>query len=204
MSAIRKIILFGGSFDPIHNGHLEMAKVVREQLNADDFIFIPARRSPHKSNSPKADGIDRVKMIQIAVEGTAGLSVSDCELDRPEPSYTFDTVEYFGQHYPDAELFWLVGADAIADLDRWYRITELVDICNVCVMYRAGYEKPKFDSLAERLGRQRVEKLTRNVVETPLIDLSSTQIRQDLEANLDVRALLPAGVYDYIKDKKLY
>ena len=120
MQPCKKIILFGGSFDPIHTGHLRVAHHALKELGADELIFIPARRSPHKTDLP-TPGAHRFAMIAKAIDGIDSFSVSDCELLRPEPSYTLDTVGLSRvQVGSDVVLHWLIGADQLADLEKWY------------------------------------------------------------------------------------
>jgi len=201
----KKIVLFGGTFDPIHKGHIAVAQVAARYIDYDEVIFIPARRSPQKDRSPEASGEDRLKMISLAIKGQKGFSVSDCELKRAEPSYTLDTVIQFGKFYGSkTTIYWLTGADSIDDLLNWYRLGELIDKCNVCVMFRAGFQKPSFDGFQSALGTERVEKLQRNVINTPLVDINSTEIRRRLAAGEDVSAMLAPEVLEYICKHRLY
>ncbi|MHC5083421.1 MAG: nicotinate (nicotinamide) nucleotide adenylyltransferase, partial [Planctomycetota bacterium] len=142
MKHVQKVILFGGTFDPIHNGHLHVALHTLNAMNADELIFIPAGRSPHKQIAPTS-GAHRMKMIEIAIENQPKLSVCDCELNRPAPSYTLDTINFFKKQFGEGvDLHWLIGADQLDDFDKWYRIDDLLDSCKMTVMYRAGYPKP--------------------------------------------------------------
>lgn len=203
MKQNRKIILFGGSFDPIHQGHVRVAQHAMKELNAEKIIFVPARRSPHKDTLPTA-GHHRVAMIQEAITGIEGFSVSDCELSRPEPSYTLETIHFFNDAFPDAVIHWLIGADQLAELDRWYRIDELLAACTVSVMYRAGFPPPDFGRFTESFSSEVVEKLKNAVIRTPLIDISSTDIRKTLaKGKIPCDVLCPA-VLDYIRDHHLY
>ena len=200
-----RIVLFGGSFDPIHNGHLAVAGYAFEHLSADRLIFIPARRSPHKTHGPSADGASRLAMIRLAISGRTGFEVSDCELHRADPSYTLDTVRHFREAVGSAgELFWLVGADAIGDLDKWYRIDEVLAMCRVCIMYRGGLPRPDLGRLVCAFGAERAAQLERDILPTPLVDASSSEIRPRLAAGLPVDDLVPAGVLAYIRDHGLY
>lgn len=205
MNTKHAVILFGGSFDPIHNGHLMVADFAFGHLRADRLFFIPARRSPHKSAGPTADGQARLEMIRCAISGKEGFSVSDCELHRAEPSYTYDTVRQFRDQLGyDADLFWLIGADAIKDLDKWYRIEELLGLCRVCIMYRGGLKRPDFEQLVPAFGVTRVRQLENDVLPTPLIDASSSEIRARIAAGKPVDELLPEKVADYIRKTGLY
>ncbi len=200
-----KTALFGGTFDPIHRGHIDVARSAFDTIGAGKLIFIPARHSVLKTELPVASDADRLRMIRLAIAGIDKFEVSDWELQRPAPSYTIETVRHF-QHKlgPDTGLYWLLGADSIAELPRWYKIQELIDECFPTCMYRAGFEPPDFLQLADALGAHRVKKLQDNIIETPLIDISSTQIRAQLATGQDVSDMLNPKVADYIREKKLY
>ena len=199
-----KIILFGGSFDPIHKGHIHLAGVVREKLGAERLIFVPAHRSPHKKQMP-ATGYHRFQMIQRAIAGSECFSVSDCELNRGGSSYTLDTIHFFrDKHAFNVDFHWLIGADQLADFDKWYKVSELLDSCRVSVMYRAGYPKPNFDRFhgVFRLGQ--ITQLEQDVVETPLIDINSTEIRRKLADGILPCNELFESVVRYIQEHQLY
>jgi len=201
----KSILLFFGTFDPVHNAHVRVAQVAAEQLNAQQGIFIPARRSPHKNFIPMANHRDRLEMIQMAIESLPNFSVSDCEFKRPEPSYTIDTIEYFKSKMgADTRLYWLLGADAVKDLLFWHRINELVDQCNIAIMQRGGFSPPDLSLLEETLGKNRIEKLKTSIIDTPSISLSSTEIRERLAAGEDVNGMICKKVLGFIAKKKLY
>lgn len=202
----KKIIaLYGGTFDPIHLGHTGVAEVAAVQTRAQRVIFIPAKCSPLKGFSPHASDGDRLAMIALAIAGHENFAASDCELKRPAPSYTLDTVRHFKQDYgPQTSIRWLLGADSVQDLVHWYKVCDLIDECDVTTMLRAGYAPPDFDRFEPLWGRERVAKLKRNAIETPLIDVSSTEVRRRLAAGGDVRGLLHPDVIDYIRRHGLY
>lgn len=200
----RKIILFGGSFDPVHSGHVTVARSVFKQLSAEAMIFIPARQSPHKTDQP-VEGRHRLEMLRLAIVEDAAFSVSDCELNRSAPSYTLQTVEYFHDKLgDDAQLHWLIGADQLDDFGKWYRVTDLLNACRVSVMYRAGYPKPTFDRFLGVFSKDQIRLLSQNVVETPLVPISSTAIRQHLAVGTLPDNWLPEPVHDYIREHQLY
>ena len=199
-----KVILFGGSFDPIHTGHVRVAQYAIDELDARKLIFIPARRSPHKSGSPTS-GHHRLTMIEIAIEGMTGMAASDCELNRPEPSYTLDTVRFFRDKFgDDVLLYWLIGADQVKDLHRWYRVHELMEICRISIMIRAGYPLPDFDGLKKVFSESQIQQLKSNFLMTPRIELSSTDIRRQLSEGNIVSGVLPPNVLSYIIAHRLY
>ena len=200
----KKIILFGGSFDPIHTGHLRVAHYTLGELDADELIFIPARRSPHKTDSPTPEQ-HRFAMIAKAIDGIDGFSVSDCELSRPEPSYTLDTVRFFrDQLGPDVVLHWLIGADQLTDLEKWYCVGDLLNECRISVMVRAGYPLPDFSRFEGFFSSVRIEQLKGDIIQTPQIDLSSTDIRGQLSRGNIFPDALPPAVLAYITEHHLY
>ncbi|MHC4618018.1 MAG: nicotinate (nicotinamide) nucleotide adenylyltransferase [Planctomycetota bacterium] len=203
--AKRRIALFGGTFDPIHLGHTAVAAAAVEHLRAEKLIFVPAKCSPLKQSLPEASDDDRLNMIALAIEGNENFQLSDCELKKPRPSYTLETVRDFQTEYGTETLVhWLIGADAVDDLSRWHRIADLIDQCNLCVMFRAGFEPPDFAGFEPVWGAERVKKLRQNIIMTPLIDVSSTAIRNGLAAGRDVADMLHPAVADYIHKHGLY
>ncbi len=200
----RRIALFGGTFDPIHLGHTRVAGAAAQQIAAEKVLFIPAKISPLKGFFPFASDDDRLTMIGLAIAGNEAFAVSDCELKRPAPSYTLDTVRQFQREYgPETEIHWLLGADSIQDLMHWHNVRELIDECNLTTMQRPDYA-PDFDRFEPIWGAQRVAKLKRNVIQTPLIDISSTEVRNRLAAGEDVSGMLHPDVLKYIREHHLY
>ncbi|MCE5341401.1 MAG: nicotinate (nicotinamide) nucleotide adenylyltransferase [Planctomycetaceae bacterium] len=200
-----KIILFGGTFDPIHNGHIEVAICAMEKICASKFFFIPARRSPLKNKQPVAYDTDRIAMIQLAIERNKDFEISNVEMNRAEPSYTIDTIRQLHEKLGEnCEFYWLIGADMLKDLPLWHEINDLLSECNICVMNRGGYQKPNFDSLRGRLSPEHIANLKKNMLETPMLEISSTEIRKQLVDEQDVSKFLPPAVIDYIKRRKLY
>jgi nicotinate-nucleotide adenylyltransferase len=194
---LKKIILFGGTFDPIHNGHLAVAKSASQQIGASKVIFIPARRSPHKHLKPFATDDDRLTMLRLAIGSDNLFDASAIELNRGEPSYTIDTIRLLKQKMgEDCVFYWLLGADMLKDLMKWHKIGELMNECNICVMNRGGFDRPNFNGLPE--------KLRQNQIQTPLIDISSTEIRKRVADEQNISELVPPEVLAYIQKRKLY
>lgn len=201
----RKIALFGGTFDPIHLGHTTVAAEAARHIGAEKTIFVPAKRSPLKGFLPKASDSDRFAMMALAIAGNKNFQLSDCELKKPEPSYTLETVRQFQEaNEAETSIYWLIGADSIDELQLWYRITELIDACNLSTMYRAGCEPPSFAKYKDIWDSERVEKLQRNIIQTSLIEISSTEIRNRLAAGDNVTDMLHPDVADYIRKHNLY
>lgn len=201
----RKIALFGGTFDPVHLGHTTVAAEAAGIIGAEKVVFIPARRSPLKDLFPKASDADRFAMVALAVADNRKFELSDYELSMPGPGYTIQTVKQFQADYgDDTSIYWLIGADGIGELPLWYRVIELIDQCHLSVMYRAGCKPPDFSVFKDIWGPERVEKLQRDIVRTPLIDISSTEIRKAIAAGRDVSDMLHPDVADYIRKHNLY
>lgn len=200
-----KIALFGGTFDPIHIGHTVVAEGAASGLGAEKTIFIPTKRSPFKALSPLANDEDRLKMVSLAIVDYENFEVSDYELQKELPVYTIGTVRHFKCEFgKDSSIYWLIGADTIDELVRWYRVVELIDECNLCAMYRAGCEKPDFTRFGKVWGAERVEKLQTNIIETPLINISSSEIRSRIAAGSDISNMVCPAVGEYIKKHGLY
>lgn len=201
----KKIALFGGTFDPIHLGHTAVAAASAEQTGAESVIFVPAKCSPQKISPPQVSDSDRLAMIDLAIAGNRIFQVSDYELKKAAPSYTLDTVKFFrGEYGSNVSIYWLAGADCMGELLHWYKIAELIESCELAIMYRAGFDVPDFSGFEPVLGRGRVDKLRQNVIKTPLVNVSSTEIRNRLAAGLSVADMVNPAVDEYIRSHRLY
>ena len=201
----KKTVLFGGTFDPVHLGHITVTANASEQIGAEKTIFIPAKCSPLKTSSPIASDKERLEMIVLAIEDFENFQVSDYELKKDGTCFTLETVRQFQmQCGNDTSIYWLVGADSVEELWRWHGITDLIDESNLSLMYRACDSKPDFSGFADLWGMERVKKLQKNVIKTPFVDISSTQIRKRLAAGEDVSEMLNPSVAEYIHERGLY
>ena len=197
----RRIGILGGTFDPIHMGHLITAEIVRVSAALDEIIFIPAERPPHKENKGEAPAEDRLLMVQCAVEGNPAFSVSDIELRREGPSYTVDTIAALSEQLGDAELFFITGADAMNDLYRWHDPVRLLHSCTFIVAARQGVELDE-SRLAEQFSPEQRSRI--RIVPTPHLEISSTVIRARVRAGRSIRYLVPRAVELYIEERGLY
>ena len=183
---MRKIGIYGGTFDPIHHGHLILAQATREQLGLDQVIFVPAAASPFKKE-PRASAAARLAMLQAATKSEATFAIDDCELHRPPPSYTIDTVLDLRERDPNSDLFWLIGADNVNGLSKWHRFEELKDLIQFVVLDRACSQL----SVPYRV-------VQRN------IDISATEIRNRVASGRSIRYLVPQAVAEIIQRENLY
>ncbi len=200
-----RLLLFGGSFNPIHHGHLIVARSVAERLGAIRAVLVPSAAPPHKQDHPLARAEHRLAMCKLAVGGEPRFEVSDCEIGRPGPSYTIDTVASFrAQVGATMEICWLVGMDSLSELGLWHRAVELVDQCTIVTAARPGAIPPSCADLAVHFRRDQIDKLLSQIVESPEIDIASTDIRARVLAGLSIRFLLPEAVREYIEEHGLY
>lgn len=199
------IALFGGTFDPIHHGHLIVARAVVELLDYERVVFIPSPNPPHKIGRDLSDAVHRLQMARRAIEGEPRFEVSDIEIRRPGLSYTILTVESYRQAVgPDVPLAWVIGADSLPELHGWYRIRELVEGCRIVTAGRPGYAVPDLTLLERTLSPAQMARLRRDVLATPAIDISATCVRRRVRDGLSIRYLVPESVRAYIEEQGLY
>jgi nicotinate-nucleotide adenylyltransferase len=199
-----RVGLMGGSFDPVHIGHLIIARDALEQLNLSEVVFIPASIPPHKQHLRSEDISHRLEMLQLAVEEEPYFSVSDVEARRGGVSYSLDTIKEMSKRKPDAELILIVGSDTLVDLHNWYKINELLGLCKVASFLRPG--ECGIDQIREKvkLSDTHKDRLISNVFKTHLIDISSTEVRQRVKEERTIRHLVPQEVEQYIFEHSLY
>jgi len=201
-----KIVLLGGSFDPVHHAHLICARVVAEAVGVDRVVLVPATQPPHKKGTV-ASGADRLAMLRRAVADDSLFEVDDVELRRGGASYTYDTLAAVRRQRPHAKLFWVVGADMLRDLPLWHRAGEVLELADLMVMVRPPWDRTldqAFADVEKQLGAEAIARLRLNVVPTPLVDISSTEIRRRVAAGLSIRYLVPDAVSEYILHHGLY
>lgn len=193
---MKKLGVFGGSFDPIHLGHLLLAEAAWEALNLDKLLFIPAQRSPWKIETG-ASPEQRWEMTKLAVDGRPGFEVSRLELDRTPPSFTIDTLEALRLQFHEHELWLIIGADAIGDFPLWHRSGEILAIAHLAVGQRPGETvkiPPQLTEHSERVC----------ILPGPCCDISSTEIRQRIAENRSIHYRVPSSVIEYIQRNRLY
>ncbi|GAV21704.1 nicotinate-nucleotide adenylyltransferase [Carboxydothermus pertinax] len=196
-----KIGIFGGSFNPVHLGHLVLAREVLWQAGLDKILFIPAKIPPHKKEGVISEQ-HRFQMLRLALKKYPEFSVSNIEFLRDKPSYTFDTVEELKLLYPHDELYFITGADGLLEITGWYRGEELLTMIPLIAVARPGVPGEVFLKQVEYLKNQYQARIM--VAEMPAIGISSSLIRQRIRENLPYSHLIPVEVYEYIVANNLY
>ncbi len=200
MSARRRLGLFGGTFDPIHVAHLHIAACALHELALDEVRFIPAGNPPHKPGRRISDAAERVHMLELAIAGVDDFVIDSIDLRGDEPSYTSELLERISAADPDAELWFIVGGDSLAELHTWHQPERVIQLARLAVAARPGRDVDEALATSAVPGlRARVD-----VVATAPIDLSATLIRERLAAGLPIDWLVPDPVLRYINDHRLY
>jgi nicotinate-nucleotide adenylyltransferase len=200
-----RVGILGGTFDPIHLGHLIIAETVRDEMALGKVVFVPAATPPHKQERSIADAAHRLEMVRLAIAGNPAFEVSAVEIERGGVSYTIETIEGLRRSVGDeAKLFLIIGADSVPELTTWKDIDHLVHLCTFVVVARPGYRIE--DLIREEIGlapdtRQRV---LRHYIDAVRVDISSTDLRARLAEGRSVRYRLPEAVEHYIRSKGLY
>ncbi len=217
-----KIGIFGGTFNPIHNCHLRIAKEVWRRMKLDRVVFVPSGHPPHKPEEQLQPPKDRLAMVRLAIADFPYFDFSDQEISRSGKSYAIETLEVFKQQYPAAEIFFILGIDAFLELDSWRDAERLIQICHFVVVSREGFSFRQLEKLKRpvqidpatllALDRGQIKKKeiplkagkTLFLLKLPYCSISSTQVRERLRARQDMKNLLPDAVKSYILKNRLY
>ena len=211
MSPRRRLGLFGGSFDPVHLGHLHAARAAAGAFDLERVVFVPAARPPHKPERILAAGSQRLRMLEIAVEPEPTWCVSDLELARSGPSYTIDTVQALAAHVDEpaqAEIHLILGSDNLPGLADWYRARELLEQVRPVVVLRDETDRALLEELSpalvERLGARIARRVHDGVLALPPVPVRSTDLRLRIAAGENVGDELPPGVWEYVLRHGVY
>ena len=201
---MKNIGLFGGTFDPVHNGHLHIARAFADETGLDTVVFLPAGDPYHKPQTTQTSAAHRLAMTELAAAEDARFAVSDCDIVRGGATYTFDTVQIFRQQFPASRLWWLLGSDSLMKLHTWKKWQTLVKQTHIAVAMREG------DSLGQTprelhawLG-EALQNGSVRILQAPLCDISSTRILQDIRNGSLPDGLIPPQVARYIREHGLY
>ena len=195
--------LFGGSFNPIHNGHLHLVRAARRALALDSVLLMPTGEAPHKDSSAYAPAEDRLAMCRLAAKYRPWLHVSDWEIRRPGRSYTVDTLTYLTGAEPDTHWTLMIGSDMLLTFDQWREWERILSMASLCAVSRCQGDLPELNEKAEAL-RKAAPAADIRVLTVRAVPVSSTQIRSLLQNNGDPSCLLPKNVVQYIREKGLY
>lgn len=199
-----RIGIFGGSFDPVHIGHLVLAESCREQLDLSEVRFTPSSIAPHKQEGSAATGRARLEMLNLAIAGHAAFRVWPAELDRGGVSYTVDTLRRASAEQPGAELLLLMGADSLADLPSWREPAAICELALPAVVGRPAAAAVDFTVLQGVASPERIAAMRDLQVESPFIEISSSDLRSRVAAGRSIRFLTPRAVEKYIETSGLY
>ena len=186
----KQIGILGGNFNPVHNAHLVVADQVRQQLGLDQVLLMPEYEPPHVDKKETIDEKHRLKMLELAIEGIEGLGIETIELERKGISYTYDTMKLLTEQHPDTDYYFIIGADMVDYLPKWYRIDELVELVQF-----VGVQRPRYKTGTS---------YPVIWVDVPLMDISSSMVRDFLAQGRTPNFLLPQSVLDYIEKEGLY
>lgn len=202
MSIYKRIAIMGGTFDPIHFGHLVAAEAARDSFKLDRVFFVPSGNPPHKKNYPVTDAKHRYLMTNLAVAANPYFEVSAIEIERPGYSYAVDTVAKFYKTYKQAELFFITGADAILEILTWKSVERLTELCYFIAATRPGTNLEELHHFIQGLPKNIGQKI--HIMEVPALAISSTDIRRRVAEHRTIKYLLPEAVEQYIFKNGLY
>ena len=217
---LKRVGLLGGTFDPVHNGHLDLAVKTKQLFNLQKVLFVPVNQSPHKLDVQPTSSLHRVTMLELALEQKTGFSMELFEVDKGGISYTIETLSRLKERHPDWELFLILGADAFLLMDTWKSFTDILKLCHVLVSTRPGVKLRVPEKLIQMLGLKK-SKLGNNdlilpmtlstpsgktirLYQTPTQNISSREIRGKVQEEKEIKNLLPPAVGHYIMQHQLY
>jgi nicotinate-nucleotide adenylyltransferase len=199
-----KVGVFGGTFDPVHLGHLVLAGECRRQVGLDEVWFVPSAHHPFKPDLQVSSFDDRVAMLRLALEDRDGYVVNEIERELPAPTYTANTLDALAERYPGNEWYFLMGADALAELPLWHEPARVVARCTLLAMARPGTAKITIDQLRANLTLPADSPVRLQWVDVPPIDIASREIRRRVRAGESIQAVVPHAVEQFIQSHHLY
>jgi nicotinate-nucleotide adenylyltransferase len=199
-----RIGIFGGSFDPIHQGHLILAEACREQVELDQVWFMPCAVQPHKNSGARATDRQRMEMIELAIAGHDGFSLSKIEIERGGTSYTVDTLKQIRESNSEDQLFLLMGDDSLESFESWREPQTICELAVPVIVNRPGSGKVDLSVLQQFVDGQRFELFQSSTVQSPMIEISSSNIRSSVADEKSIRYQIPRSVQKYIEINALY
>ncbi len=197
-----QIGVIGGTFDPIHNGHLLLAENARKAFNLDKIIFMPAGIPPHKRDKHVSSNTHRYNMTLLAINSNKHFFLSDMELKKEGVSFTIDTIKHLKSIYEDKEIYFILGSDSLFQIDTWKDYKELLTLCHFIVAARPDYQNERLKNTVDNLNRLYNSSI--HIVEGPVLDISSSEIRDRVRKGMSISYLVPKPVEEYIYKHGLY
>ncbi len=192
----------GGTFDPVHNGHLVLAENARIKFNLDKILFIPTGKPPHKDNNYITSNIHRYNMTLLAINSNPYYFLSSIETQREGITYTIDTIKYLKTKSNSTDFYFILGSDSLYQIHKWKDYEELLSLCNFIVAKRKGLDDRKLENRIKELSQLYNSNI--HILESPLIEISSTEIRERVKNRLSIKYLVPKAVELYINKNNLY
>ncbi len=197
---MKKLLMFGGTFNPVHNGHVRLCRIIKEQIGADLTVIVPTYAPVHKSTANElAPSEDRLAMCRLAFDGE-NETVSDLEISKQRPCYSYETLDQLHKAYPDFELYMACGSDMLLSLHTWRNPQRICELATVCAMSRGD----SYSLLTDYINRHSDMGLRAVIVDLPPVELSSTELRKRLGAGESINGYVPDSVADYIRERGLY
>lgn len=197
-----KIGIIGGTFDPIHNGHLIIAENSRKTFNLDKVIFMPAGIPPHKRDKDISSNLHRYNMTLLAINSNQYFLISDLELKKEGISFTIDTIKYLKSIYDDTDIYFILGSDSLFQIDKWKDYEELLTLCHFVVAKRPSYNNQELENEVDKLNSLYNSSI--HIVEGPVLEVSSSDIRERVRRGDSISYLVPRSVEEYIYKHGLY
>ena len=196
--------IYGGSFDPVHLGHLLLAETCREHCGLDQVWFVPACTPPHKQSESLSSPRQRIEMLRLAIAGHPAFDVSEMEAERGGVSYTADSLAAVAEQHPNAKLFFLMGADSLIDLPNWRNPQTICQLAIPVVIGRPDNPPPDLSLLTNLVSPERLLEIEAHKIDAPLIEISSSDIRQRIALGESIRFRTPRAVEQYIESNQMY
>ncbi|OVE74062.1 hypothetical protein BVX94_01925 [bacterium B17] len=204
VSMKERLGVLGGTFNPVHTGHLVLAQNAMETFDLSKVLFVPSELPPHKDHVEILSSNHRLEMLKDAVEDNMNFDISEVETARGDVSYTIDTVKSLMKKHPEAELFFIIGSDSLIELYSWRKIDELLDLCAFITIVRPGLDMEELLTRDLGLRADHQDKLRKNMVQGHLMDISSSDIRHRVAEGMSIKYLVPPCVEMYIAEHNLY
>lgn len=199
---MKKVGIMGGTFNPVHNGHLLIAENAYEQLGLDEVRFVPTGRAPHKQGQHIIDGADRMRMVELAIAGNPAFSVDDRELRSDRLSYSYLTLEQLRAEAPDDRLYFIMGGDSLHDFKTWYHPERICRCATLVAAIRDACDREHLELYAKELREQYAAEVC--LIDTPNLSVTSSELRLRAATGRSIRYQVPDAVRDYILEKQLY